>query len=62
MSCKKTITYVHSVTTLKHLIIWTPHYYGQFALSLGKEIPYIFSTFNPLLFGHPTNTGTSFST
>ena len=29
-------------------IIRTPHYYGQFALSLGKESPYIFSTFNPL--------------
>ena len=26
----------------------TPHYYGQFALSLGKESPYIFSKFNPL--------------
>ena len=24
-------------------LIWTPHYYGQFALSLGKESPYIFS-------------------
>ena len=24
----------------------TPHYYGQFALSLGKESPYIFSKFN----------------
>ena len=28
-------------------LIQTPHYYGQFALSLGKEILYIFSTFNP---------------
>ena len=26
----------------------TPHYYGQFALSIGKESPYIFSWFNPL--------------
>ena len=26
----------------------TPHYYGQFALSLGKESPYIFSKFNLL--------------
>ena len=26
----------------------TPHYYGQFALPLGKESPYIFSKFNPL--------------
>ena len=24
----------------------TPHYYGQFALSLGKESPYIFSKFS----------------
>ena len=29
-------------------LIWTPHYYGQFALSLGKESPYVFSKFNPL--------------
>ena len=28
--------------------IRTPHYYGQFALSLGKESPYIFSKFNTL--------------
>ena len=26
----------------------TPHYYRQFALSLGKALPYIFSKFNPL--------------
>ena len=26
----------------------TPHYYGQFALCLGKESPYTFSKFNPL--------------
>ena len=26
----------------------TPHYHGQFVLSLGKESPYIFSKFNPL--------------
>ena len=25
-----------------------PHYYRQFALSLGKESPYVFSRFNPL--------------
>ena len=35
-------------------VIRTTHYYGQFALSLGKENPYIFSKFNPL------NTGTPF--
>ena len=29
-------------------LIWTPHYYRQFALSLGKESLYIFSQFNPL--------------
>ena len=29
-------------------LIQTPHYQGQFALSLGKESPYIFSKFNPL--------------
>ena len=29
-------------------LIWTPHYYRQFALSLGKETPYIFSKFNLL--------------
>ena len=28
--------------------IRTPHYYGQFALSLGKERPYIFSKFKTL--------------
>ena len=31
-----------------NLALRTPHYYGQFALSLGKESPYIFFTFNPL--------------
>ena len=25
----------------------SPHYYGQFALSLGEESPYIFSELNP---------------
>ena len=25
-----------------------PHYYSQFAFSLGKESPYIFGKFNPL--------------
>ena len=29
-------------------LIGTPHYYGQFALSLGKENLYIFSKSNPL--------------
>ena len=29
-------------------LIRTPHYYGHFSLSLGKESLYIFSKFNPL--------------
>ena len=29
-------------------LIQTPHHYGQLELSLGKESPYVFSTFNPL--------------
>ena len=29
-------------------LIRTPHFYGQFAVSLGKESPYIFSKVNPL--------------
>ena len=37
-------------------LILTPHYYRQFALSLGKETPHIFSKFNPLntdtFYGH----------
>ena len=36
-------------------LIQTPHYYGQFALSLGKESPHIFSKFN-LPYAHPINT------
>ena len=35
-------------STLKPRLIRTPHYYRQFALSLEKESPYIFSKFNPL--------------
>ena len=30
------------------LLIRTTHYYGRFALSLGKERSYIFSKLNPL--------------
>ena len=37
-----------SLTTVKLRLIRTPHYHGQFALSLGKESPYICSKFNPL--------------
>ena len=29
-------------------LIRTPYYHGQFPLSLGKESPCVFSTFNPL--------------
>ena len=29
-------------------LIWTSHYYGQFAFSLRKESPNIFSELNPL--------------
>ena len=32
--------------------------YGQFALTLKKESPYIVSTFNPLIYGHSVNTDT----
>ena len=35
-------------TYSQNCLIWTPHYYRQFALSPGKETPYIFSTFNLL--------------
>ena len=34
--------------TVKPRLIRTLHYYRQFALSLGKEISYIFFKFNPL--------------
>ena len=45
---KKTLTFSLKSTRF----IRTPHYYGQFALSLGNESSYIFSKFNLL------NTGT----
>ena len=45
----------------KHLIIWTPYYYAQFALSLGERKLLHFLNIQPALFGHPTNTDT-FST
>ena len=41
---KKALTFSLKSTRL----IRTPHYYGQFALSLGKESPYSFPKFNPL--------------
>ena len=40
-------------------LIWTPYYYRQFVLSLGKESPYILSKFNPLYnTDNPLNMGT----
>ena len=51
--------YMNSQTPILRLIlvplvpVWSvPHYYGQFALSIGKESPYIFSKFT-LLIGIP---------
>ena len=41
---KKTLTFFLQSTRF----IQTPHYWKQFALSLGKESPYILSTLNPL--------------
>ena len=41
---KNTLTFSLKSTHL----IRTSHYYGQFAVSLGKENPYIFSKVNPL--------------
>ena len=35
-------------STVKSPLYGTPHYYGQFALFLGKESLYIFYKFNPL--------------
>ena len=46
---KKTLTFSLNSTRL----IRTPHYYGQFAVSLGKGSPYIFSKFNPLNTDNP---------
>ena len=42
---KKTLTFSLKST---HLIGTSHYYYGQFAVSLGKENPYIFSKVNPL--------------
>ena len=49
--------YGQTLLSMDTSLIWTPHYYGQFALSLGKEILYIFSKLNllntdTLLIGH----------
>ena len=43
-------TSTSEITTLLYTVKrrFTPHYYGQLALSLRKESPYIFSKSNPL--------------
>ena len=43
---------IHAII-VKPRLIRTPHYYGQFAVSLGKESLYIFSKFNPLNTSNP---------
>ena len=43
----------YSDTRLYGHLIRTLHFYGQFALSLGKESPYIVSKFNPPYMGTP---------
>lgn len=53
LKIRKTLCYTQSRFT-DILLIRTPHYYGQFALSLGKESPYILPKF-------PLNTDTSSS-
>ena len=48
LSCRVLFHTVKPRFTLDTLLIRTPHFYGQFALSLRKESPYMFSKFNPL--------------
>ena len=45
---RKTRTVLTMVLLRSNPALQTPHYHGQFALSLGKESPYILSKFNPL--------------
>ena len=40
--------YFYLIKEVEPRLVRTPRYYGQFALSLGKRLPYIFSKFNPL--------------
>ena len=47
MSGETLIYTVKSRFTDTHFVR-TPHYYRQFALSLGKESPYVVSKVNPL--------------
>ena len=48
LSCRVLFHTVKPRFTLDTLLIRTPHFYGQFALSLGKQSPYILSKSNPL--------------
>ena len=54
LSCRVLLHTVKPRFTLDTLLIRTPHFYGEFALSLRKQSPYILSKFNPL------NTDTTF--
>ena len=48
LSCRVLFHTVKPRFTLDTLSIRTPHFYGEFALSLGKQSPYILSKSNPL--------------
>ena len=48
LSCRVLFHTVKTRFTPDTCLIQTPHFYGQFSLSLGKQSPYIFSKFNPL--------------
>ena len=48
LSCRVLFHTVKTRFTPDTCLIQTPHFYGQFALSLGKQSPYIFSKSNPL--------------
>ena len=37
------MSFLGETTLYGHPLIWKPHYYGQLALSLGKESSFIFS-------------------
>ena len=48
LSCRVLFHTVKPRFTLDTLSIRTPHFYGEFALSLGKQSPYNLSKFNRL--------------
>ena len=48
LSCRVLFHTVKTRFTPDTCLIQTPHFYGQFALSLGKQSPYILSKSNPL--------------